>query len=215
MAKPTPDYTEMDSFRGACCRISQPFGEVCGNHRITCSPAPRAENPKFDNSHPVMPNEYGGLMNFRRLLPVLLLTLCVANSAHAENLGVEEGDITKEELALLQSIAKYDKSFHYTSRAKRYFRIAEATGEKLPLRIDLIFNKTDNLYFGEYISYDVSIEPDSSIINYSFDAGTGWRGEGTVLVTSKGVIQTEKSCGTSGCEIQVFRNGKVLYQGKP
>lgn len=161
-------------------------------------------------------SQYGRIntMIFRMLLAVSILIassfICVA----AEKLTVEESVLSGDEIKYFKTITKYDKSFHYSKKARRYYRIRPETRSKQLILVELVFEKTkdDQLYFGEFISYNVSFEPDSSIVKYTFDAGTGNRGEGTVMVVPNAVVQTEWSCGVSDCALEVKKNGKVVYK---
>jgi hypothetical protein len=134
----------------------------------------------------------------------------------ADRLVIEEGPLTKEEVTMFKRISKFDKSFHYSKKAKRYYRIHPETKTKLPILVELKFepDKGSQLLFGEYISYEVSYQPDSFVVDYAFDGGTGNRGEGTVLVATKEVVQTEWNCGVSACILEVKRNGKLLFESK-
>lgn len=145
-------------------------------------------------------------MSPKRAAFVLALLFCSVADASSEDLVVEGTEITKEEGQLFQTIVKFDKSFHYSKKAKRYYRIDTETKAKLPILVELVFSKADGLYFGEFISYSVTVQPDSSIVTYAFDAGTANRGEGTVMVTPRGVIKTERSCGVSACIVQIVNH---------
>jgi len=147
------------------------------------------------------------------LLAISVLITSFHTSEAAEKVAVEESALTKDEIRMLKNIAKYDKDFHYSKKARRYSTIQKETKTKTPILVELVFeNKGEHLYFDEYIGYGVSFEPDSSIVKYEFDGGTGNRGQGTVMVLSKTVVQTEWSCGVTACILQVKKNGKVVYK---
>jgi hypothetical protein len=152
-------------------------------------------------------------MIFKPSVLIIGLALSLSAVAAEETLFVEETDATGEELRVLQKIAEYDNAFHISTHVKRYYRVHPETHVKQPVLIELVFPKKDNLYFDEFMSYAVSIDPDTSVVNYSYDAGTASRGLGTVLVSPSAVIQTDRSCGLSACTVQITRNGKVLYEG--
>ena len=151
-------------------------------------------------------------MIFRVILVISILIASSQIGEATEKMLVEESVLTKNEIKMFKTITKYDKNFHYSKKAKRYSRVHQETQTKLPVLVELVFEKKDDqLFFGEFIGYDVSFEPDSSVVRYEFDAGTGNRGEGTVMVLPDAVIQTEWSCGVSACILEVKRNGKVVF----
>lgn len=152
-------------------------------------------------------------MSFRTLLAISIFITSFNICEAAEKVTVEESSLTKDEIRMLKTIAKYDKDFHYSKKARRYFTVQKETKAKTPLLVELVFeNKGNHLYFDEYIGYGVSFEPDSSIVKYEFDGGTGNRGQGMVMVLPKTVVQTEWSCGVTACILEVKRNGKVVYK---
>jgi len=152
-------------------------------------------------------------MFFRILLAVSIFITSFHICEAAEKVTVEESTLTKDEIRMFKSIAKFDKNFHYSKKARRYFTVQKETQAKTPILVELVFESEGNhLYFDEYIGYGVSFEPDSSIVNYEFDGGTGNRGQGTVMVLPKTVVQTEWSCGVTACILQVKKNGKVVYK---
>lgn len=74
----------------------------------------------------------------------------------------------------------------------------------------MVLPQERGLYFGEYISYVLTINEPSGTIIYEYDAGTANRGRGTILVTPKEVVKTEFSCGATSCAIRIERNGRVV-----
>jgi len=62
------------------------------------------------------------------------------------------------------------------------------------------------------LSYEIQTEKNSQVSTYIFDEGTACRGEGcTILAGDKEFIQTEKSCGTQGCDFYVWHNKKKVF----
>jgi hypothetical protein len=154
------------------------------------------------------------LLEAMRLVAAIVLLVCSGSaSAQAIGLGMEDVPLRPSELKLLKRIEAVDPSFKYGDRVKRYFRTHPTTKNRIPLRVEVIANKTDGLFFGEYTSYSMLIDEPAGIVTYEFDAGTAHRGRGTVLVTPKDVVKTEFSCGTSKCSTRVERNGRVVYEG--
>jgi len=150
-------------------------------------------------------------MFFSVLLAISIFIISCNICEATEKVTTEESTLTKDEIRMFKTIAKYDKNFHYSKKARRYFTIQKETKTKTPLLVELVFeNKGDHLYFDEYIGYGVSFEPDSSIVKYEFDGGAGNRGQGTVMVLPKTVVQTEWSCGVTACILEAKRNGKVV-----
>ena len=144
---------------------------------------------------------------------IVLMVCSSPVSAQAIGLGMEDVPLRPSELKLLKRIEAVDPSFKYGDRVKRYFRTHPTTKNRIPLRVEVIANKTDGLFFGEFTSYSMLIDEPAGIVTYEFDAGTAHRGRGTVLVTPKDVVKTEFSCGTSKCSTRVERNGRVVYEG--
>lgn len=131
-------------------------------------------------------------------------------TAAASGMGVEDSLLRPSEIKLLQRIAAVDPSFQYGDRVKRYFRIHPTTKNRIPLRVEMVLPQSGGLYFGEYISYVMTINEPSGTITYEYDAGTAKRGRGTILVTPKDVVKTEYSCGTSSCITRIERNGRAV-----
>lgn len=149
-----------------------------------------------------------------RIAAALTLLLCAgAASAQAVGLGMEDVPLRPSELKLLKRIEAVDPSFRYGDRVKRYFRTHPTTKNRIPLRVEVIADKSNGLYFGEYVSYSMLIDEPAGIVTYEYDAGTAHRGRGTVVVTPKDVVKTEFTCGTSKCSTRVERNGRVVYEG--
>ena len=62
------------------------------------------------------------------------------------------------------------------------------------------------------LSYDINTKESSQVSTYMFDEGIAYRGEGcTISVGNKDFIQTEKSCGTDGCDLYVWHNKKEVF----
>ena len=127
-------------------------------------------------------------------------------------MGVEDSLLRPSEIKLLRRIAAVDPSFQYGDRVKRYFRIHPTTKNRIPLRVEMVLPQQRGLYFGEYISYVMTINEPSGTITYQYDAGTAKRGRGTILVTPKDVVKTEYHCGTSACATRIERNGRLLRE---
>jgi hypothetical protein len=130
--------------------------------------------------------------------------------AAAAGMGVEDSLLRPSELKMLQRIAAVDSSFQYGDRVKRYFRIHPTTKNRIPLRVEMVLPQSGGLYFGEYISYVMTINEPSGTITYEYDAGTAKRGRGTILVTPKDVVKTEFSCGATSCVTRIERNGRAV-----
>lgn len=128
----------------------------------------------------------------------------------AIGMGMEDVPLRPSEKKLMQRITAVDPSFRYGERVKRYFRTHPVTKNRIPLRVEVIAPRVNGLYFGEFISYAMTIDEPAGIVTYEFDAGTAHRGRGTILVTPKDVVKTEFSCGTSACTTRVERNGRVV-----
>lgn len=155
-------------------------------------------------------------MGDRRTLLAVLLCLPLAQAAAqpqpTAGMGVEDTPLRPSELKLMQRIAAADPSFRYGERVKRYFRIHPVTKNRIPLRVEMVLPQTNNLYFGEFISYQILVDEPGAMVVYQFDAGTAHRGSGTILVTPQAVIKTERSCGTSSCLTRVENNGRIVYK---
>lgn len=149
----------------------------------------------------------------RTIAALVLLAGAGSAAAQAVGLGMEDVPLRPSELKLLKRIEAVDPSFKYGDRVKRYFRTHPTTKNRIPLRVEVIANKTDGLFFNEFTSYSMLIDEPAGIVTYEFDAGTAHRGRGTVVVTPKDVVKTEFSCGTSKCSTRVERNGRVVYEG--
>jgi hypothetical protein len=132
--------------------------------------------------------------------------------AGAAGLSVEDAPLRPSELKLLQRIASLDREFRYGTRAKRYYRAHPKTKNRIPLRVEVIAPQKDNLYFGEYLSYEMVIDEPAGMVTYSFDAGTAYRGRGMVMVNLQDVLHTTFSCGLTACSTRVSRNGKAVFE---
>ena len=131
-------------------------------------------------------------------------------AAAASGMGVEDSLLRPSELKLLQRIAAVDPSFQYGDRVKRYFRIHPTTKNRIPLRVEMVLPQNGGLYFGEFISFVMTINEPSGTITYEYDAGTAKRGRGTILVTPRDVVKAEFSCGTTACTTRIERNGRMV-----
>lgn len=131
-------------------------------------------------------------------------------TAAAAGMGVEDSLLRPSEIKMLQRIAAVDASFQYGDRVKRYFRIHPTTKNRIPLRVEMVLPQSGGLYFGEYISYVMTISEPAGTVVYEYDAGTAKRGRGTILVTPRDVVKTEFNCGTTSCTTRIERNGRVL-----
>jgi hypothetical protein len=145
------------------------------------------------------------------LLMAALLTVCGFPAAVlAIGMGMEDVPLRPSELKLMQRIAAVDPTFRYGERVKRYFRTHPVTKNRIPLRVEVVAPQSKGLYFGEYISYSMTIDEPAGIVTYQYDAGTAHRGRGTILVTPKDVVKTEYHCGISACTTRVERNGRAV-----
>lgn len=149
-----------------------------------------------------------------KTLSKLLLAMMAALSltAAASGMGVEDSLLRPSEIKMLQRIAAVDPSFQYGDRVKRYFRIHPTTKNRIPLRVEMVLPQSGGLYFGEYISYVMTISEPSGTVIYEYDAGTAKRGRGTILVTPRDVVKTEFNCGTTSCATRIERNGRVVSE---
>jgi hypothetical protein len=148
-----------------------------------------------------------------RIAAALVLLVCAGTAAaQAVGLGMEDVPLRPSELKLLKRIEAVDPLFKYGDRVKRYFRTHPTTKNRIPLRVEVIADKVNGLYFGEYVSYSMLIDEPAGIVTYEYDAGTAHRGRGTVVVTPKDVVKTEYSCGKTSCTTRVERNGRVISE---
>lgn len=139
-----------------------------------------------------------------------LAVLGLPATVFAIGMGMEDVPLRPSELKLMQRIAAVDPTFRYGERVKRYFRTHPVTKNRIPLRVEVMAPQSKGLYFGEYISYSMTIDEPAGIVTYQYDAGTAHRGRGTILVTPKDVVKTEYHCGISACTTRVERNGRVV-----
>ena len=144
-------------------------------------------------------------------ISALLLAL-LPLAASASGMGVEDTPLRPSEQKLMQRIAAVDPAFRYGDRVKRYYRIHPTTKNRIPLRVEMVLPKSGGLFFGEFISYVVTISEPAGLVTYEYDAGTANRGRGTILVTPKDVVKTEFSCGATACATRVLRNGRVIQE---
>lgn len=143
-----------------------------------------------------------------------VLLMAVAGTAGAQpiGMGMEDVPLRPSELKMLQRITAIDPAFRHGDRVKRYFRTHPNTKNRIPLRVEVVAPKTGSLYFGEFISFSMTIDEPAGMVSYEFDAGSANRGRGTILVTPKDVIKTEYRCGVSACTTRVERNGRLLSE---
>ena len=142
----------------------------------------------------------------------LFAVLLFPAAAAATGMGVEDTPLRPSELKLMQRIAAVDPEFRYGERVKRYYRTHPNTKNRIPLRVELVLPQEKGLYFGEYISYVMTVSEPAGLVTYEYDAGTAKRGRGTILVTPKEVVRTEYSCGATSCTTRVERNGRLLQE---
>jgi len=149
-------------------------------------------------------------MQMINTLALVVMIAALPLAASASGMGVEDSLLRPSEIKLLQRIAAVDPTFQYGDRVKRYFRIHPTTKNRIPLRVEMVLPQSGGLYFGEYISYVMTINEPSGTITYEYDAGTAKRGRGTILVTPKDVVKTEFGCGTTACTTRIERNGRMV-----
>lgn len=142
----------------------------------------------------------------------LFAALLFPAAAAATGMGVEDTPLRPSELKLMQRIAAVDPEFRYGERVKRYYRTHPNTKNRIPLRVELVLPQDKGLYFGEYISYVMTVSEPAGLVTYEYDAGTAKRGRGTILVTPKEVVRTEYRCGATSCTTRVERNGRLLQE---
>lgn len=150
-------------------------------------------------------------MKYLQSFLALALSVALLSAAVAGSL-VSESKLTDEEKTIIKRISKVDPSFHYSDKVRRHYSLHPETKVKVPILIEFVLPKNDGLYFEEYISYRVSLDPVTSLISYAFDAGTANRGKGTIFVTPQAVIKVERSCGVTACITQILRNGKQILE---
>lgn len=143
-----------------------------------------------------------------------LMLLAVVGGAQAQQvgMGMEDVPLRPSELKLLQRITAVDPAFRHGDRVKRYYRTHPTTKNRIPLRVEVIAPKSGGLFFGEFISYVITVSEPAGLVTYEYDAGTANRGRGTILVTPKDVVKTEFSCGATACATRVLRNGRVIQE---
>ena len=124
---------------------------------------------------------------------------------------IETGRLTPDEESTLQRIKGLYEDFIFGPDVRRYSSVDPETGNKIHLRNELVLKKADGLIAGQYASYEVTFDADVNVVNYWFDAGTAFRGWGTVLVSEKTVTRSQWSCGMSACSLLVQVNGKTVY----
>jgi len=149
-------------------------------------------------------------MKMLKTSALIVMVALLPLAAAASGMGVEDTPLRPSEVKLMQRITAVDPSFRHGERVKRYFRIHPTTKNRIPLRVEMVLPQERGLYFGEYISYVLTINEPSGTIIYEYDAGTANRGRGTILVTPKEVVKTEFSCGATSCAIRIERNGRVV-----
>lgn len=112
---------------------------------------------------------------------------------------------------MLQRIAKFHDDFHFSDKARAFHELDAEKKIGPPCSVELMFERTDGLYFGEFVNYSVTLDPHAPLVSFLFDAGTAYRGHGTFLVTKTEVIKTVTYCGTDGCTTEVAVNGQIVY----
>ncbi len=143
---------------------------------------------------------------------VLLLSIWGAASAEADpGLLVEEGPLGADEKALFEKVKKAHADMLLSDTARRYYFINAETKEKHLVSSELVFGMKDGMVGGQYLSYEVYFEPDSTVITFAYDAGTALRGEGSLIIQGDKVLKSESSCGTSGCTLTVHEDGKQVF----
>lgn len=153
-------------------------------------------------------------MRYLQIFLVLVMVLSLALLAALAPISfADESKLTTDEAALFKRISKVYPEFHYSDKVLRHYRFYFETWTKVPFLVEHVFPR-DGLLFDRYISYSVTFEPYTSIVSYSFDAGTAHRGEGSIFVTPLAVIKIERGCGVTACITQILRNGKPLLEEK-
>lgn len=144
---------------------------------------------------------------------LLALVLLIPVSALAEDRQsvVRSWTLTKEQRNMMRRIAKFHDDFHVSAKARAFHELDADKKLGPPCLVELIFERQDGLYFGEFISYSVTLDPDASLVSFHFDAGTAYRGYGTFLVNKTEVVKTVTYCGTDGCATEVSVNGKLVH----
>ena len=145
-------------------------------------------------------------------LIAFVLSFGLLHSCSAADPLVAESGLTDDEAKLFNRIAKVDPTFHHSNRARRYYRIHPETKEKLPILVELVLPTKNGIYFDEYLTYTVTLDPRTSVVSYTYDAGTANRGKGTILVTPHTVIKVQRGCGVTACITQIFRNGEAIRE---
>ncbi len=148
----------------------------------------------------------------RLLILLMLLPWHAPVLAQGIGMGMEDVPLRPSELKMLKRITAVDPAFLHGDRARRYFRTHPTTRNRIPLRVEVIARKTRGLYFGEFITYNMTIDEPAGLVTYEYDAGTAHRGRGSILVTPKDVVKTEYRCGIASCSIFVERNGRRVAE---
>lgn len=113
----------------------------------------------------------------------------------------QKNKFTKEDLSVFKLIKRYYEDFYYSDT---YTNTSEDNKK-------MVFSKENNLYFDQYVSYDVIYNSEVKMITYFFDHGTINRGFGSYYVIDDDtVIKIEKSVGTSGYGYEIYKNGKSI-----
>ena len=148
---------------------------------------------------------------------IFISTLLFCNIAHCENVEVykKKSKMNNNEISMMKKIKSVYPDFHYSSNVIRYYKkhLKQISIESSFL-VEVVFEKDNELIFDEYLTYTLTFEPESKIVNYSFDAGTAYRGEGSIIVLGDKIINTQWVCGTSGCDIYVYENNKLVYSSE-
>lgn len=125
------------------------------------------------------------------------------------SLLVETGTLSAEESALLARIREFHPDFKFTTRVKRFHD--GSGGDRRLAYSEIQFESVDGLILGEFISYTVGFPASLQSVQFSYDAGTAFRGYGSLHVTGDSITKVEISCGTSGCSEEVMVNGELVY----
>lgn len=76
------------------------------------------------------------------------------------------------------------------------------------------FPVENGLILGMYNSYHLTYSEPQSQFTFEFDAGTAYRGRGTIHLfdDQQRVVSTVWSCGTSACTLEKKENGKTIIE---
>jgi hypothetical protein len=106
-------------------------------------------------------------LRIRSMRMACVLAACGFPAAvFAIGMGMEDVPLRPSELKLMQRIAAVDPTFRYGERVKRYFRTHPVTKNRIPLRVEVVAPQSKGLYFGEYISYAMTIDEPAGMVTY-------------------------------------------------